>query len=41
MKAMWSHSFDLCQITGASVDPERLITAHLDLIRAALRPDPR
>jgi TetR/AcrR family transcriptional regulator len=41
MKAMWSHSFDLCRIVGASVDPERLIDTHLDLIRAALRPDPR
>ena len=41
MKAMWSHSFDLCRIAGASVDPEHMIDAHLDLIRAALRPDPR
>ena len=41
MKAMWSHSFDLCRIAGASVDPDRLIDAHLDLIRASLRPYPR
>ncbi|MEI7447785.1 MAG: TetR/AcrR family transcriptional regulator [Burkholderiales bacterium] len=41
LKAMWTHSFDLCAIAGASVDPERMLDAHLDLIRAALRPAPR
>lgn len=41
LKAMWTHSFDLCAIAGASVDPEPLLDAHLDLIRAALRPAPR
>ena len=41
LKAMWTHSFDLCRIAGASLDPERMIDIHLDLIRAALRPDAR
>jgi AcrR family transcriptional regulator len=41
MKAMWTHSFDLCRIAGTAVDPEHLLDVHLDLIRAALRPDPR
>jgi AcrR family transcriptional regulator len=41
MKAMWIHSFDRCRMAGTSVDPERMIDAHLDLIRAALRPAPR
>lgn len=38
LKAMWSHSFDLCRIEGAPVDPERLLDVHLDLTRASLRP---
>lgn len=41
LKAMWTHSFDLCGVAGASMDPERMIDTHLDLIRASLRPVPR
>ena len=41
MKAMWTHSFDLCGLTGASVDPERMLDTHVELILAALRPEPR
>lgn len=41
LKAMWTHSFDLCRIAGASLDPQRMIDIHLDLIRASLRPEPR
>ena len=40
MKAIWSHSFDLCRIAGASVDPQRLLDVHVDLVLAALRPAP-
>ncbi len=41
MKAMWTHSFDMCGLTGAAVEPERMLDAHVDLILAALRPGPR
>ena len=41
MKAMWTHSFELCGSVGPSVDPQRLLDSHLELILAALRPDPR
>jgi AcrR family transcriptional regulator len=38
LKAIWSHSFDLCAIAGAALDPQTMLDTHLDLIRAALRP---
>jgi AcrR family transcriptional regulator len=38
MKAMWTQSFELCCIAGIAVDPERLLSAHVELILAALRP---
>ena len=38
MKAMWSHSFDLCRIAGTSPEPETMIAVHVELIRAALAP---
>jgi TetR/AcrR family transcriptional regulator len=41
MKAMWTHSFDLCRIAGASLEPERMIDVHLEQILAALRPAAR
>jgi AcrR family transcriptional regulator len=41
MKAMWTHSFELCALSSRSVDPERLLDTHIDLILAALRPQPR
>ncbi|HMS80722.1 MAG TPA: TetR/AcrR family transcriptional regulator [Burkholderiaceae bacterium] len=41
MKAMWTHSFELCQLSGHAVDPQRMIDTHLDLILAALRPSTR
>ncbi|HYF57714.1 MAG TPA: TetR/AcrR family transcriptional regulator [Burkholderiaceae bacterium] len=41
MKAMWSHSFDLCRIAGTSPDPQHMLDVHLSLILAALRPDAR
>lgn len=39
MKAMWSHSFDLCRVAGESLDPQRMLDVHLDLILASLRPE--
>jgi AcrR family transcriptional regulator len=41
LKAMWRHSFDLCPLAGEPLEPERMIDVHLDMIRAALRPDAR
>lgn len=41
MKAMWTHSFELCGSAGVPVDPQRLLDVHIDLILAALRPVPR
>jgi len=40
MKAIWTHSFDLCQLHGAAVAPERMLETHIDLILASLRPLP-
>jgi len=37
MKAMWSHSFELCRIAGSAIDPERMLDAHLELIVASVR----
>lgn len=41
VKAMWCHSFDLCRIAGAPIEPEHLIATHVELILATLRPDGR
>jgi TetR/AcrR family transcriptional regulator len=41
MKAMWTHSFELCRIAGASLEPSRMIDVHIDLILSALRADAR
>lgn len=41
MKAIWTHSFDLCRIAGATLEPQRMLDVHVDLILAALRPSPR
>jgi AcrR family transcriptional regulator len=40
MKAIWTHSFDLCQLHGTAVAPERMLDTHIDLILASLRPLP-
>lgn len=40
LKAMWSHSFELCGLAGGSIDPERMLDTHVELILAALRPVP-
>jgi len=39
MKAMWSHSFELCRIAGASLEPARMLDVHIELILSALRPE--
>jgi hypothetical protein len=41
MKAMWTHSFELCRIAGNSLEPARMLDVHIELILTALRPDPR
>lgn len=41
MKSLWTYSFDLCGLDSASVDPERMLDTHVELILAALRPEPR
>ena len=41
MKAIWTQSFELCRISGDSLEPGRLIATHLQMILAGLRPEPR
>jgi AcrR family transcriptional regulator len=38
MKAMWTHSFELCCLASDSVEPQRMLDVHVALILAALRP---
>jgi AcrR family transcriptional regulator len=39
MKAMWSHSFELCRIAGNALEPARMLDVHVALILSALRPE--
>lgn len=41
LRAMWTHSFDLCLAQSGSIEPQRMIETHVDLILGALRPSAR